>query len=70
MGLLQKAQAIKQKPKLKKEYWKISEWNNELCGYVVKHCSLSKDKANELCKAWTLQGRYVRISPQIERGKK
>ncbi len=68
LGLLLKAQTIKkQKPKLKKEFWKISEWNEDLCGYVVKHCSLSKDKANELNEQLTRQGRYVRISPQIEK---
>lgn len=71
LGLLLKAQTIKNKKakpqKLKTEYYKISEWNEDLCGYVVKHCSLSKEKANALCSLWTVQGRYVRVSPQIEK---
>lgn len=69
MGLLKKAQTLK-KAKLKNEFYKISEWNNDLCGYVVKHCSLSKEKANGLCEEWTSQGRYCRVSPQIEKVKK
>ncbi len=65
VGLLKKAQLIKQKQK--KEFWKISEWNNDLCGYVVKHCSLTKEKAKELNEQLTRQGRYVRISPHFEK---
>lgn len=69
MGLLQKAQTLN-KAKVKNEFYKISEWNNDLCGYAVKHCSLTKEKANALCEVWTKQGRYVRVSPQIEKVKK
>lgn len=46
MGLLQKAQTLN-KAKVKNEFLKISEWNNDLCGYVVKHCSLTMEKVKK-----------------------
>lgn len=71
VGLLKKAQMINKKSKRKKiEFWKISEWDSDLCGYVVKHCSLTKEKADELNELFTRQGRYVKTSPHFRKGKK
>lgn len=75
LGLLLKAQMLnsktKQKPKKQKlEFWKISEWDEDLSAYVVKHCSLTKEKADALNELFTRQGRYVKISPHFEKKRK
>lgn len=54
------------KPKQKKQMlWKISEWNSDLGAYVVKICSLTKEKAMFLENVWIEQGRYVRATPHF-----
>lgn len=73
MGLLKKIENLQKettrvviKPKQKKQMlWKISEWNNDLGAYVVKICSLTKEKAKFLENVWIEQGRYVRATPHI-----
>lgn len=79
MGLLKKIENLQKetkctrtrgtkniKPKQKKQmFWKISEWNNDLCAYVVKICSLTKEKAMLLESVWTSQGRYARATPHL-----
>lgn len=70
MALLKKIENLQKEttkgPKQKKQmFWKISEWNNDLCAYVVKICSLTKEKAMLLESVWTSQGRYARATPHL-----
>ncbi len=75
MGLLKRIENLQKeitrsvkniKPKQKKQMlWKISEWNSDLGAYVVKICSLTKEKAMFLENVWIEQGRYVRATPHI-----
>lgn len=75
MGLLKRIENLQKeitrsvkniKPKQKKQMlWKISEWNSDLGAYVVKICSLTKEKAMFLENVWIEQGRYVRATPHF-----
>lgn len=75
MGLLKRIENLQKeitrsvkniKPKQKKQMlWKISEYNNDLCAYVVKICSLTEEKAKLLESVWLRQGRYVRATPHF-----
>ncbi len=42
-----KTKTAAKKKKAPKYCWRVSVWNDELCGYVVVKCGLSKKEADE-----------------------
>ena len=49
-----------------REFYKISVWDFNLKGFIVKHCSLPKWRAKELEKIYKKKGLIVRISRNVE----
>lgn len=50
----------------KRQFWKVSVYDNILGGYVIKQCSIpTRKKANAVAKVWKNQGYEIRVTPQI-----